>query len=177
MTTTKCECDGYLFDFTDAINVFKFDETDSSKPMFHGAPMKAIDLIAEFVDAYVFVELKDYSDQDPDAYNPSALGSVEEMKERRLKMKWLKNYLKYKYRDTLLFRHAEAKVNKPIHYICLMTFDNAMSNAFTKLLRQDLPLKRHQRWTSGIVKSCHVVNFERWQKNYPAWQVTKLNAT
>lgn len=177
MTTTQCECDGYLFDFTNAINVFKFDETDSSKPMFHGAPMKAIDLIAEFVDAYVFVELKDYSDQDPDAYNPSAAGSAEEVEERRLKMKWLKNYLKYKYRDTLLFRHAEAKVNKPIHYICLMTFDNAMSNVFAKLLRQDLPLKQHLRWSSGIVKSCHVVNFERWQKNYPAWQVTKLNAT
>jgi len=177
MKPTQCECDGYLFDFTDAINVFKFDETDASKPTFHGAPMKAVDLIAEFVDAYVFVELKDYSDQDPDAYNPSASGSTEEVEARRSSMKWLKNYLKYKYRDSLLFRQAEGKVDKPIHYVCLMTFDNALSNAFAKLLRPELPVARHRRWASGIVKSCHVINFERWKKNYPAWHVTKLIAT
>ena len=147
MKPTQCECDGYLFDFTGAIHVFKFDETDTSKPMFHGAPMKAVDLIAEFPAEYVFVEIKDYSDQDPDAYNPSAPGTEEEVKKRRDSMRWLKNYLKYKYRDTLLFRHAEGKVDKPIHYICLMTFDNALSNAFSKALRPDLPVPRHLRWT------------------------------
>lgn len=177
MTTTQCECDGFLFDFTDAIHVFKFDEADSSKPMFHGHPMKAVDLIAEFADAYVFVEIKDYSDQDSDAYNPSAPGTEEEKAQRRDSMKWLKNYLKYKYRDSLLFRHAEGKVDKPIHYICLMTFDHALSNAFAKALKPELPVPLHRRWASGIVKSCHVINFERWRTNYPSWHVTKKSDT
>lgn len=177
MKDTQCECDGYLFDFTDAIHAFTFDEKDKNSAYYHGAPMKAVDLIAEFADAYVFVEVKDYSDQDPDTYNPSLTGTDEEKKQRRASMKWLKNYLKYKYRDSLLFRHAEGRVDKPIHYICLMTFDNALSNTFAKALRPELPVSLHRRWTTGIVKSCHVINFERWQKNYPAWTVTRLNAT
>lgn len=32
--------DGFEFQFTDALDAFVFDETDSTKPTFHGAPMK-----------------------------------------------------------------------------------------------------------------------------------------
>ena len=54
------ETDGYSFAFSDAIDAFVFDETDRSKYTFHGAPMKGVDIIAEFEKDYVFVELKDY---------------------------------------------------------------------------------------------------------------------
>lgn len=56
------EADGFEFRFEDALDAFVFDETDSTKPTFHGAPMKGVDIVAEFAEAYVYVELKDYDD-------------------------------------------------------------------------------------------------------------------
>ena len=41
--------DGFAFDFTDALDVFIFDEKDKTRPTYHGLPMKAVDLIAEFL--------------------------------------------------------------------------------------------------------------------------------
>ena len=58
----KIDADGFSFDFTDAIDVFVFDEKDRSKVTYHGQPMKAVDIVAEFNDAYVFVEMKDFND-------------------------------------------------------------------------------------------------------------------
>ena len=51
------EADGFEFRFEDALDAFVFDETDSTKPTFHGAPMKGVDIVAEFAEAYVYVEL------------------------------------------------------------------------------------------------------------------------
>ncbi len=59
--------DGFSFDFTDALDAFVFDEKNSSNPHFHGQPMKAVDIVAEFPDAYLFVEMKDFDD--PKIYN------------------------------------------------------------------------------------------------------------
>ena len=59
----RVETDGYQIDFTDAIDAFKFDETDKTKPAYHGVTaLKAVDVIAEFTDMYVFVEIKEYPD-------------------------------------------------------------------------------------------------------------------
>lgn len=54
--------DGFEFRFSDALDAYVFDEKDSTKPTFHGAPMKGVDIVAEFEDAYVYVELKDYDE-------------------------------------------------------------------------------------------------------------------
>ena len=45
----KIACDGFEFDFTDAVNVFVFDEKDKAKATYHGLShaMKAVDLIVE----------------------------------------------------------------------------------------------------------------------------------
>ena len=50
--------DGFELDFTDAIDVFVFDEADSTKPRYHGLShaMKAVDLIVELETAYLFVK-------------------------------------------------------------------------------------------------------------------------
>ncbi|MBW1967270.1 MAG: hypothetical protein JRI48_07770 [Deltaproteobacteria bacterium] len=168
----KIVSDGFHFDFTDALNVFIFDEKDKSKPTYHGLPMKAVDLIAEFPDAYVFVEMKDFDD--PDFYNQKLAENDEEEKEKRDHFRWLKNYLKYKYRDTYLFRHAENKVDKPIHYICLLTFDNALNTTMQKALWRELPVGlASRRWKWEIVKSCHVVNLARWNENFPKWPMSR----
>ena len=169
----KIDADGFSFDFTDATNVFVFDEKDISKTTYHGLPMKAVDIIAEFKDAYVYVEMKDFND--PDLYDTSSTATDEVIKEKRDHFKWLKNYLKYKYRDTYLFRHAEEKADKPIHYICLLTFDNALNTIMQKALRKELPVGfASKRWKKEIVKSCQVVNVNKWNENFPKWPVTHI---
>jgi hypothetical protein len=111
------QADGFEFCFTDALDAFVFDETDRSKPTFHGAPMKGVDIVAEFAEAYVYVEMKDYDDYSMYDVNIADL-TDEEKRYRQDSFRWLKNYLKYKFRDSYLYRHAEGKVEKPIHYIC-----------------------------------------------------------
>ncbi|MEI8355487.1 MAG: hypothetical protein WCG31_05275 [Deltaproteobacteria bacterium] len=169
------EADGFKFRFEDALDAFVFDEKDSTKPTFHGAPMKGVDIVAEFEEAYVYVEMKDYDDQS----GFDVLGAItDEDKETRQKhFKWLKNYLKYKFRDSYLYRHAEHKVEKPIHYICLITFDNALNSRMQKALKQELPVgKASRRWVQNLAKSCQVVNVEKWNENFPKWPVTRLAA-
>lgn len=171
----QVETDGFSFNFTDAIDAFVFDETDKTKATFHGLPMKAVDIVAEFEDAYVYVELKDYDD--PSIYDVISAVTDDEKKARQDGFRWLKNYLKYKFRDSYLYRHAENKADKPIHYICLLTFDNALNSRMQKALKQELPVgKSSKRWKQEIAKSCQVLNLDRWNANFPKWPVTRLSA-
>jgi len=172
----KIDADGFSFDFTNAIDAFVFDETDKSKPNYHGVPMKAVDIVAEFAEAYVYVEMKNLGN--PDTYNTDLAEDGETLKTRRKHFKELKNDLKYKYRDTYLYRHAEEKVDKPIHYICLLTLDNALNTVMQKALKQELPTGRaSRRWKREIVKSCQVVDVAKWNDNFPKWPVSHLETS
>ncbi|MBV6446596.1 hypothetical protein [Nitrosomonas sp.] len=167
------EADGFEFQFTDALDAFIFDEKDSTKPTFHGAPMKGVDIVAEFTHAYVYVELKDYDD--PSIYDVLGTTNDEEKSQRQASFKWLKNYLKYKFRDSYLYRHAEQKVEKPVHYICLVTFDNALNSRMQKSLKKELPVgKVSSRWALDLAISCHVLNLDKWNENFPKWPVRRL---
>lgn len=169
------EADGFEFRFTDALDAFVFDEKDCTKSTFHGAPMKGVDIVAEFEEAYVYVELKDYDD--PSIYDVIGASTDEEKRSRQDSFKWLKNYLKYKFRDSYLYRHAEQKVEKPIHYVCLIAFYNALNSRMQKSLKQELPVgKVSRRWVHALAKSCHVVNLDKWKENFPKWPVTRLAA-
>lgn len=164
----KVCADGFSFNFTDALDAFVFDEKDKSKPTYHGQPMKAVDIIAEFKNAYIFVEMKAFDDLE--MYNIREYENDEEFKRKKDNFRWLKNYLKYKLRDSVLFRIAEQKNDKPIHYICLLTFDNALNSAMRKFLVKELPVGiSSKRWKQEIVNSCQVVNVEKWNANFPKW--------
>jgi len=166
--------DGYQIDFKDAIHAFKFDEQDTSKPTYHGATvLKAVDVIAELDTAYLFVEIKEY-DQ-PEEFDEDTGVDEKDCKARHDYFKWLKNYLKYKFRDSYLYRHAEHKVDKPIHYLCLLNFDNALNSKMAKSLKTELPVgKASKRWTSELSKSCQVLNLEAWNRNFPKWPAKKI---
>lgn len=170
----KVEADGYLIDFTDATDVFKFDETDKSKSSYHGVTaLKAVDIIAEFKHNYVFVEIKEYDNSEE--FDESKTSDETESKTRRDHFKWLKNYLKYKYRDTLLYRHAENKVDKPIHYLCLLNFDNALNSKMAESLKNELPTgKKSNRWVNEISKSCNAINLSQWNRAFPKWPAQKV---
>jgi hypothetical protein len=163
------DSDGYRFDFQDAIAAFKFDEKDPTSPTFHGAPMKAVDVIAELEDAYLFIEVKEYVD--PKDFDLESC--TDENKHNHFK--WLKGYLKYKFRDSLLYRYAENKSDKPVFYLCLLNFDDALNLSMKKQLSKELPVGRaSRRWKRTLVKGCQVLNLDAWNRNYPKWQVEKI---
>jgi hypothetical protein len=168
--------DGFEFRFEDAIDAFVFDETDKTKSTFHGVPMKCVDIVAEFDEAYVYVELKDYDD--PAIFDIPEASTENETHTRQDNFRWLKNYLKYKFRDSYLYRHAENKVDKPIRYICLTNFDNALNSRMQKSLKEELPVgKASRRWVQALATGCHVMNLDKWNDNFPKWPVSRLSAS
>lgn len=154
--------DGFDFDFMDAIDAFVFDEKDKNLPTYHGLShaMKAVDIIVELENDYLFIEVKNF--YSPDDYQSGDC------------FNHLRNVLKYKYRDTFLYRWAERKIDKPVRYICLLTLENALISRMNKEIRIQLPLSRPvERWERSIVDSCVVLNKERWNHNFPKWPVSR----
>ncbi|MBM3240451.1 hypothetical protein FJZ31_29560 [Candidatus Poribacteria bacterium] len=161
------EVDGFEFDFTDAIGAFIFDEKDRTKTTYHGLShaMKAVDLIVELENNYLFVEVKDF--HSPDDY---------QLKDDYFNR--LRETLKYKYRDSFLYRWAEGKTDKAIRYLCLLTLENTLISRMNKELRKQLPPgKPIPRWQSEIASACVVLNEERWNRNFPKWPVRRISAT
>ena len=173
----EVEADGFLFRFEDAIEAYVFDEKDKANPYYHSPPTKAVDVIAEFESDYVFIEIKDFDD--PQLYNTLQYFSEEENRIRKDHFKWLKNYLKYKYRDTLLCRHAEQKADKPIRYVCLLVnFDNPLNLRLQQALRSELPVgRKSRRWVKEIASGCVVVNLEKWNERFSKWPVQRLSSS
>ncbi len=171
----KVETDGYSFDFPDALEAFVFDEKDKSKPNYHGMPMKAVDIMVELDNKYLYIEIKEYGD---DAEFDCFLADEGlEPTEGRKHSRHLKNYLKYKFRDTFLYRYAEEKVDKPIVYVCLLNdFDNAQSVQLNKQLRNELPVgrKANSRWKRELAINCHVLNLKKWNEVFQTWPAERL---
>jgi len=160
--------DGFSFNFTDAIDAFVFDEKEKSKSTYHGVAMKAVDIVVVLKTAYLFIEIKNFDDAS--AFDTRSFEDDEARKQKRDHFKWLKNYLKYKFRDSYLYRHAEQKADKPIHYLCLLNLDNAMNTVMWKALKRELPVGlASTRWHRKLAESCQVVNLEKWNHNFPKW--------
>jgi len=146
------------------------NETDKTKATYHGAPMKAVDILVELDTTYLFVEVKHYEHLEELIIGP--LDDHDTLTKKRDHHTWLKNYLKYKFRDSYLYRHAEGKTEKPIHYLCLLNFDNALNLAINKNLRKELPIgKPVQRWQKKLCESCQVLNETAWNIAFPRWPV------
>ncbi|MDR1045497.1 MAG: hypothetical protein LBP33_10325 [Candidatus Adiutrix sp.] len=169
------ETDGYRFDFKDALEAFVFDETDKRRLNYHGMTMlKAVDMVVELRDRYLFVEIKDYADAAQFEYSPA--DDEPATADAPVRLKWLKNYLKEKYRDTFLYRYAEDKVDKPVMYLCLLNFDSALSGHLSKILRYELPVGRAgcPRWKRELATACHVVDLKKWNERFP-WPAVRLS--
>lgn len=148
--------DNYKFNFPNAIDAFKFDETDNQSPHYHGiTKLKAVDLIAEFPNEYLFIEIKDYRNQ-PDIVSQHLNGEH-----------WLRNYLSQKYKDSFLYRYAVDKVDKDIIYICLIEMESALLSTLRRqLVYEALPIGLQPQWHHQILKSVIVVNENRWNTSH-----------
>lgn len=159
----KIEADGFEFDFQDALDAFVFDEKDRSSPVYHGLShaMKAVDLIVELENDYLFVEVKDF--HEPDTYQDGNC------------FNHLRDVLTHKCRDSFLYRWAQRKTDKPVRYLCLLTLDNALVSRMNKEIRLHIPAgMAAEKWRRPIVKSSAVLNEERWNRNFPRWPVRRV---
>ena len=50
----------FEFDFPKAKALYKFDERDINSPNYHSAPMKAVDVVAEFDKFQLWIEIKEF---------------------------------------------------------------------------------------------------------------------
>lgn len=151
------------FDFRGALDAFKFDEQDKTKPKFHGLShcMKAVDFVVEYDDHYLFVEIKDPTE--PTRYDSA-----------RDKSELIRN-LTTKFRDTFIYRWAENKLDKPVRYQCLVELDNAQTLYLMKQLKNQLPVnKQPGRWAKSLVQLCAVSNMATWNSSYQNIPVSRL---
>ena len=153
------------FDFPDAKRLFKFDEKDPVSQTFHGAPMKGVDVVAEFPKCQLWIEIKEFTDEDIERMR----AEKDHKKTDKTHLKThLAEYYKYKFRDTFLYRYCEDMIKLPILYICFTNFDDALNLFFKKELKQHLPtgLANPKRWRKELITGDHVfvVNETAWKR-------------
>lgn len=156
----------FEFDFPNAKALYKFDERDPLSPTFHGAPMQAVDVIAEFPNFQLWIEIKEFQ--------PSEIEAMKKEGDQRKKgnnehnKAHLTKNLKHKFRDTFLYRFCENKLYSKIVYVCLTNFDDALNGFYRKELLRQIPTGQiSKRWNKQLLDKSHlmVVNKESWQRN------------
>lgn len=160
----------FEFDFPTAKALYKFDERDSLSPYHHGAPMQAVDVMAEFPTFQLWIEIKEFL--------PEEIQTMIKEGDQRKKGDNIHNKanltknLKHKFRDTYLYRYCENKINLPIVYVCLTNFDAALNGFFKKELIKQIPtaLANKKRWQRALIENdrVFVVNMEAWERNFEA---------
>ena len=157
----------FEFDFPNAKVLYKFDETDPRLPTFHGVPMKAVDVMAEFANFQLWIEIKEF--QISDIATMKKEGDQRKKKASTHKQNHLIKNLKYKFRDTFLYRFCENKLDKKIIYVCLTNFDDALNGFFKRELKKQIPTNgASKRWQKQLLDEFHlmVVNIDSWQRNF-----------
>ncbi len=160
----RLKVEGYEFDFPNAKELYKFDEQDSAMPHFHGLShcMKAVDVVVELADAYLFIEIKRFDEA-------SVLNEKSEQRTGE-PLNWLVEVLTRKYRDTFIYRYCQDKVDKPIKYICLVDkFDGKLLPQLRKHLLTNIPVGQQlqAQWEKALLEknNLFVLNETTWNKS------------
>ena len=90
----------FEFDFPDARALYKFDERDALSPTFHGVPMQAVDVMAEFSNFQLWIEIKEFQPCEIEAMKKE--GDQQKKGKNDHNKDHLTKHLKHKLRDTLL---------------------------------------------------------------------------
>lgn len=158
--------------FTNAVDGFVFDQIDPKLPAFHGiSVMHRVDFIVELVEAWLFVEVKDPG-------HPKAQVKGLEKFHGELTDGTLGNTFAAKFMDTFVYRWAEDKLNKPIHYISLVTLAAELLPNLSDEIAKKLPPMgmRTPRWQRRLFENCQVFNLDTWNENFPKWPATRISA-
>lgn len=152
------------FDFSSAMEAIIFDDDALHNP----STMKRVDFIVEYIDRFVFLEIKD-PDQ-PGAANPEAFKT-------KLLTGNLIPDLAGKYRDSYWFRSHSGKVTKPIHYVVLIamaSLEPALLLAKQDELKKSLPVT-HKDWPAACAAGCAILNLDTYKKQFGANSVRRMS--
>lgn len=171
----QVKTDGFVFDLNnDAKNAFVFDNATHNgiRNM-----MKSVDVIAEFPEEYLFIELKKYrpmhggmefrcplSDDKHQTKTRCPL-YVDDDKRGNATVKRIARDLRQKYFDTFLYYYAEDRMNKPVNFICVVEGCDAaqvlrLKEIISGLMPKGIP--QHTKWVRPILKNVVVVNVGGW---------------
>lgn len=171
----QISADGYVFDFKeDILDAILFDS-----PKYNGAKnmMKSVDIIAEFPNEYLFIELKKYDPSqggmtlrcplwdDKKFINEGCPLNSDERKRVQASIKKIAHDLRSKYCDSFLYYFAEGKLTKDVNYICVVEgCDSAQTLRLKEIMLQIMPkgIPPHTQWQRPIVKNVAVVNEALW---------------
>ncbi len=159
------------FSFEDAIDAIVFDEVkNKTLPNYHGvSAMSRVDFVVELPAAILFVEVKD-------PCNPRAKAKDVNKFKRTVEDGTLSSVFASKFIDTFIYRWAEDKINKPIHYINLVTLEEELLGVLSDEITSKLPPMNHDvpRWQKKLVNNVQVFNIESWNENFPKWPVRRV---
>ncbi len=170
--------DGYVFDFAgDVIDAFVFDSPEHNG-MRH--VMRCVDIIAEFPDEFLFIELKKYDPEhggiefscpiwgDKSLIIEKCPLATNEEKRVKASVKRIAHDLRCKYCDTFMYRYAEDRIGKQVNFICLVEgCEAAQTLRLNEILNQTMPKGKPGRthWVKPIVKNVAVVNVAAWNNS------------
>lgn len=161
------------FTFGNSIEAFVFDQMNHDFPNFHGlSTMHRVDFIVELDEAILFVEVKDPSH--PMARQEGIQKFMDSLNDGTLSETFAKKFL-----DSFIYRWAEKKITKPIHYLSLVTLDAELLPNLTDQIINKLPPigKPIERWKRSILENCQVFNIETWNENFPKWPVSRISTS
>jgi hypothetical protein len=168
----RLEEGGLEIEFTDAQRALKFDQNDAAHADFHDLQnMPRVDFIIELPEAIFFVELKDPGR--PDAVDTGGSRLLKKVENGTLEASLIEKYL-----FSFFFRWAENKLDKSVHYLCLITLESPMLQQIEEKLEKQLKQlsEKSSRWVRLPLISCQVHNIETWTKVFPNWPVKRLAA-
>lgn len=158
-------------DFSDAISAIVFDQMKADQPEFHGiAQMHRVDFVVELKEAILFVEVKDPG-------NPKAQAEGLAKFFGELQDGTLSDTFAAKFIDTFLYRWAEECLDKPVHYISLVTLDDSelLPNFSDEIAKKLPPMgKTVPRWKRQLAENCQVFNMDLWNKSFPKWPAVRI---
>ena len=145
-----------------AVDGENFDREDVK----HGTSLQPVDLIFEFKDYYLFVEVKD--PDVPGTSNPESFRT-------NLQSGKVIRKVAGKFRDTTYFRINEGKCDKKIKYVFLLSMaslDAALLETKQDELRKSLP-SSHSFWGSNV--TCVIMNIEQWKRKFGKHSITRIS--
>jgi len=167
----KLREDDLEIEFTDAIGGFVFDQMNKKLPGYHGiGQMYRVDFIVEFTNDYLFVEVED--PENPKARKGNVKNFYTEIEEGELSSKFAAKFL-----DSFIYRWAEEKTDKKIHFINLVTIDTELLPNFSDEIAKKIPPfgKINPRWTRHLFYSCQVFNLKAWNDSFPKWPANRIS--
>lgn len=159
--------DGFDFEFNDTVlEVIEFDS-----PQYHGLnhAMKAVDVIAELPNEYLYIELKDYTKPNAMLFRcpfQSKKSKVQcDKADVSSQLKKICADIRSKFYETLLYRYAENKITKPISCIAMAKMDSAILHRLNEQLKSQFPIGMvAPRWEKELFRNLVVVNPELWNE-------------